>query len=601
MTALRPEAGRAALIRRMLILALAVGLVLGGLDLARMLSQGDLAPASVHYLVLLLNMAQALAAGLAIAIPLSLLPRRGLVRFVTDLLQLPFPGPRAEAAWLALVLLLAALAGPLAATADQRRLVRTTAEAAGSAPPAAAAPADRPNVILLVLDTVRSDHLSLYGYDRATSPNLERLAPEFLVCRDTISSAPWTVPSHATLFTGLYPAAHGARSFLPRKIPKKFWSNVYSLERGRITLAERLAAAGYLTAGLVSNPFLSRRSGLGQGFHHYLYQPNRNFRLSLHCAWLMNHLFGDRYRAVFDKPQQTAWQINRRIEAWLDRYADRPFFLFANYMDAHMPTHAPPPFCDAFPGRLDGFHFNVPFEAAIMGRERPVSDAEKAHLHAFYDGSIRYLDHHLGLLLDGLRERGLWEKSLILLLSDHGEFFGEHALLEHSKDVYQPAMAVPLMVKFPGGEPAGEVTVRTHLADVMPTILDVAGVVPPDGLPGMDLRQVSGGRRLLGENYFARIKDLERPYGRRFFRVRQAVYQGRWKYIHSTDGNSELYDLETDPDEQKNLIKARPDVAVAMQAWLMEQLESAAADSEGPRPMEVDEETKKRLEALGYI
>jgi arylsulfatase A-like enzyme len=590
------------LLRCTLLLALWGGLVLGGLDVARILTRGDLTPVSIHYLVVALNMAQAVAGGLLFFLLLGYLPRRGLVRFAADLVQLPFPGPRAEAAGAVLVLLLAGLTGPLTGLAEERRL-------AGEFPPAAqdpaagrARPADNaPNVILLVLDTVRADHLSLYGYGRPTSPNLERLAPEFLVCRNTISAAPWTVPSHASLFTGVYPYRHGARSFLPQEIRKGSWSNVFTLDQRQATLAGLLGRHGYLTAGLVSNPYLSPRSGLNRGFDQYQYQPNRNYLLPLRCQWLMKTFFGYRWRAVFDKPQQSARQLNRRIERWLDRHGDRPFFLFANYMDAHLPYSAPPPFATAFPGRLPGFRYNRTFEATIMGRKRPVMEAELEHLHAGYDGSIQYLDHELGQLLDGLRRRGLYRNSLIVLLSDHGEYFGEHALLEHSKDVYEPAMAVPLMVKFPGGEPHGEVTARTHLVDVLPTILSVLGFEVPDQAPGTDLREVTEGRTLLGENYFARVKDLRRQYGHRFRRVRQAVYQGPWKYIHSTDGNSELYDLASDPREFTNLILKRPEVAEPLRQWLEEQHSAGPAAGDPARPLEVDEETRARLEALGYI
>lgn len=597
----RPESGRFTFLRHALLLALSVGLILGILDLYRIVTRGDLTPAGVLYLVLVLNMAQAVILGLLLSVPLAFLPRRGLVRFVTELVHLPFPSRWVEAAVASLLVLVAALAGPLVVRAEEKGLAREFPVAAEAAESGEGLPADQPNVIVLVLDTVRADHLSLYGYKRPTSPNLERLAPEFLVCRNAISSAPWTVPSHASLFTGLYPFSHGARSFLPKKIRTGGWSNVFTLDSKWMTLAERLDRHGYLTAGLVSNPFLSRRSGLGQGFQQYQFRANRNYLLPLRCQWLMKTLFENRWRAAFDKPQQSAWQLNRRIERWLDVRGDRPFFLFANYMDAHLPHHAPPPYCNVFPGRLPGFSFDGPFETEIMARRRPVKVDEVAHLHALYDGSIQYLDHHLGRLLDGLRRRGLYENSLIVVLSDHGEYFGEHALLEHSKDVYEPAMAVPLMVKFPGGKPRGDVTVRTHLIDVMPTIFSELGLEVPAGAPGTDLREVTGGRTLLGENYFARVTDLRRPYGHRFRRVRQAVYQGPWKYIHSTDGSSELYDLEADPREFSNLIDEHPDVAETLRLWLEEQLAAEPSAGDDSKPMEVDEETRARLEALGYI
>ncbi len=596
------EPGHLALFRRVLLLALFVGLVPGGLDVARILTRGDLAPASVFYLVLALHMALALAAGLALFLLLALLPRRGLIRFATELVQLPFPNRWAETAGAVLLLLLLALTGPLSGAVEERRLAREfpAVEAEPEAPEPLPA-GNRPNVIILVLDTVRADHLSLYGYHRPTSPNLQRLAPEFLVCRKAISSAPWTVPSHASLFTGLYSNAHGARSFLPQNIGKGSWSNVYTLDTNWPTLAGTLGEHGYLTAGLVSNPYLSPHSGLHRGFQQYRFQTNGNYLLPLRCQWLMKSLFEDRWRAVFDKPQQSAWQLNRRINRWLDIHGDRPFFLFANYMDAHLPHHAPPPFCNAFPGRLADFSFDIPFEEKIMARRRPVNEAEEAHLHALYDGSIRYLDHQLGLLLEGLRRRGLYEESLIVLLSDHGEYFGEHALLEHSKDVYEPAMAVPLMIRFPGGEPRGEVTARAHLVDVLPTVLSVLGLEVPGWAAGADLRRLDQERRLLGENYYARVKDLRRSYGHRFRRVRQAVYQGPWKYIHSSDGGSELYDLEADPMETTNLATSRPEVVESLRLWLEQQLAATPDVGGGSLPLEVDEETRERLKALGYI
>jgi len=591
-----PEPTRLAVARSAVLAALFVGAALGGLDVARILSRGDLTPATTHLLVLLLNMAQTLAVGLPLALLLALLPYRGLVRFLVDLLRLPFPGRRAEIAGLTVLLLVVMATGPLATLANDRRLAREFPGTADADPAATAGP----NVIILVLDTVRADHLSLHGYHRPTTPNLERLAPEFLVCRNAVSAAPWTVPSHASLFTGQYPLEHGARSFLPQTMSRNYWSNVYTLHPGNTTLAERLSDRGYRTAGLVSNPYLSPRSGLAQGFTQYQYLTNANYLLPLRSEWLMKRLFGHRWRAVFDKPQQSAWQVNRRIERWLDMNGHRPFLLFANYMDAHLPWHAPPPFCTAFPGRLPGFHFDIPFEAEIMDRRRSVSEAELAHLHATYDGSIRYLDHHLGLLLESLRRRGLYEKSLIVIVSDHGEYFGEHQLLEHCKDVYEPAMAVPLLIRFPDGTPRGDLMPRAHLVDVMPTILATLGLEAEPG-PGVDLRRLDEERCLLGENYYARIKDLRRSYGNRFRRVRQAVYQGHFKYIHSDDGDSELYDLETDPGEETNLVELQPERAEQMRLFLQGCVEGATGPEEDALPLEVDEETRARLQALGYI
>ena len=426
-----------------------------------------------------------------------------------------------------------------------------------------------PNVILVTVDTLRADHLGCYGYDRPTSPQIDRLAQHSTRYRRALASSPWTVPSHASLLTGKLPFEHGAHT-VNRRGPGP---NARPLALEHLTLAEALSAEGWTTAAFVANAAcLSRRWQLDQGF------------------------------ATYHVEKAYADVLNSRVLAWLGMGPDQPFLLFVNYIDAHHPFNTAPR-----PGLLDrpvledhGALFRSLYDEIL-----PAEGALPAgHIEAVidqYDTAVANVDEELGRLFDRLRQLGLYDSSLVVVTSDHGEYFGEHWLIEHSKDVYQEALWVPLLVKAPG-QAQGRVEEALVLSSDIPgLILDHC----PQELAARHRQafpQRPGRHPVISENYYTRSKDLFHPrWGHRFERVRTAVYDWPYKYIHSSDGAHELYDLEADPSESVNLVEQRPELAARLRQELEALQRNRPTPVEEGTPAPLTDEELDNLRSLGYV
>lgn len=295
----------------------------------------------------------------------------------------------------------------------------------------------RPDVFLVVLDTVRADHLSLYGYQRATTPKLEAFARDAVVYRNAIAPDTWTPPSHASLLTGLRPTEHGVRYAKERP-----GGGVYALDASVPTLAERLHAAGYRTAAFLGNDgYLDAVFGLARGFETYRSSGMRH-----------------------------ADQLVATVVPWLRRRRGRSVFLLLNVMDAHEPYEPPPPYDRMFPGRLDR-----PVERHVVGL--PGAE-ETAHYLSQYDGELRYIDDRLDEILAALRETGRYDNALIVVTADHGELFGEDGRWGHGGEPVPALVHVPLIVKYPHGAGRGVEEKPASLLDVAPTILAELGLPP---------------------------------------------------------------------------------------------------------------------------
>lgn len=406
-----------------------------------------------------------------------------------------------------------------------------------------AEPARSGRVIVISLDTLRADRLGLYGYGRPTSPELERFARGATVYTRAQAAAPWTLPSHVSLFTGLHPYEHGARTWSEDQLgslQSKGWSpnnNAGPLAPERQTLAEVLQAEGYATGAVVTNiAFMHPHYGVAQGFDHY-------------------------------DQRRTPWQgVNERALDWLDANGDGPFLLFLNYMDTHRPYNRSPR--PEFPGASEGPDALAEVAPLVLDPAAVAPPELLAACSDQYDLAVANLDEGLGALFDALRERGLFEDTTILVTSDHGEFLGEQQLIEHSKDVYQPVLHVPLIVKAPGqsaGSVDGNWIGHVHMAALLLPHLELSD-------PQAAARELVHHRRgldpVLSENYYTRYHDLAAPWGERFRRVRRTLVEGPWKYIESSDGQHELYDLEADPQESRTLLEERPERAADLRATM---------------------------------
>lgn len=460
----------------------------------------------------------------------------------------------------------------------------------------------RINVVLISIDTLRADHLGTYGYGRDTSPHLDALAVESVVFENAYSQASWTLPSHVTMFTGLDPLAHGVMQPGDR------------LTEDHITLAERLLAAGYRTAAWVGRneySFVGANRGFAQGFESYAHAPHtlpRNRPRRLPPGRRPDQLVGK-------GAAQTA-----AVLRWLDAPSDEPFFLFVHLDDVHSQAtgpayNAPAKFRDRFcPGALTGYsgcEASGPCGTrrlqAMHAGDVPLPLAEELEkITCLYDGAIAFVDAQVGRLIDGLRERGLLDRTLVIVTADHGESLMEHGEFSHFT-VYEEVARVPLVVRFPAGAAARRETARVGLVDLVPTILETVGLDPPDAIQGASLLQLEH-NDVPPEHETTFAIGVE-PGAARLWRRGNAKYVRNARDPDRPDAaqaRDELYDLAADPLELTNRIASDSELALALSSELDAheraalELRAARGKPVGDATLELPAEEKESLEALGY-
>lgn len=418
---------------------------------------------------------------------------------------------------------------------------------------------EAPNVLLLILDTVRADHLSLYGYEKRTAPHLGRLASRGVTFDHAFSTAPWTLTAHASLFTGLYPNEMSADWQAP-------------LGDEAPTLAERLVARGYRTGGFVGNLiYATRETGLDRGFLRYEDHPV-SVAMVVNSSWLSRWIVARLLRWL-GRDQFLVWKdardVNRRFLAWLDGQgagsgAGRPFFAFLNYMDAHAP-YLPP---DSLDGRFGPRRTGRAM--ADLSERRDWSEEELRAERAAYDGTIAYVDGEVGYLLAELRSRDALENTLVIVTSDHGEQLGEHGLLDHGNSLYRPLLEVPLVVSWPGRLPEGlRVSRPVTLRDLPATVLELLPGPADTSIPGQSLARAWRQDVWSGSSVLAEVSaGVRMPEWLPIMRGDMAsVVHGGFHYILNGDGVEELYaypedraqvrDLAPDPAHRDELLAAR--------------------------------------------
>ena len=466
-----------------------------------------------------------------------------------------------------------------------------------------------PNLVLVVLDTVRRDTLSTYGYPDETSPRLTALADAGIRFDDARVNGMWSLPSHATFFTGVHPSVHGAH-----------YEN-WQLDEGPPTLAERLRERGYQTVCITGNPLISHSLGTARGFDA-VGESWRSF-------WIPESLIGWRLlRPLWDRDRDKGGAAGvRYLERWLAEERDpaRPLFLFVNVMDPHAPYHdVPRDVTERF--LPDGARFadarrlgSLVFFHHVFGGPVELTDDERAILRGTYAGSVAYGDRVLGQIVDALEAAGLGDDTLIAVTSDHGELLGEHELWGHVHSLYDTLLAVPLVVRYPATIPAGSVHGGpVQGIDLLPTFLAAAGVPEsgwPDGARGRDLSfawrdtaATATHRAIVAEHFTPSMLPETAPDTMagdldELFVRRRAVVFADHKYVVSSGGQERAYDLATDPGETRDVYAETPHITGlrgTLGAWTHE-LDVPWGDApEGAGP-EVDPQTLQRLRELGYI
>ena len=441
----------------------------------------------------------------------------------------------------------------------------------------------RPNLVLISIDTLRADHLGCYGYDRETSPRIDRLAAEGIRFDRAYSQASWTLPAHMSVMTSQYPHVHGVDN-----------DRVALAERAT-TWAEVLSRAGYRTAAFVSHIYVKAKWGFGQGFDEF------------------HELRAD--TAVYSPSVDTSYKAERitdEVASWLEGRPREPFFLFVHYFDPHLDYEPPPPFDRMFDpayeggitGRYDGLK---PYMKGLNPEPARIGPRELEHVTALYDGEIRYTDTHVGRLLDAIEAAVGLDRCLVVLLSDHGEELDDHGSMEgHGWTLYDEIVRVPLVLRLPGGARAGTaIEESVELIDVAPTALELLDLASPGVFQGRSrLSSIEG-----------RPAGSERPLvfaEHRRFNAMQSVRGERYKLIASMASGTnpfgvpfskgyELYDLREDPLELEDRYEPSSPIA----SFLLSELASwrarrGAGGGAGPE-VQLSEEEIRQLRALGYL
>lgn len=392
------------------------------------------------------------------------------------------------------------------------------------------ADAGAPNVLLLILDTVRSASLSLYGHSRPTTPRLEEWARRGVVFDQAIAASSWTLPSHASMFTGRFAYELSADWMAP-------------LDNTAPTLAEALTARGYRTGGFVANQvYNGTETGLARGFGHYRVRPFTLKQLIVSTElgqWLRALRFlqlDGRTMVLRSYPRKSAEVVNREFLDWVGRDEGTPFFAFLNFFDAHVPFHAP----DSVRALLPG----VP-----------------ARLEGQYEVSIRYLDGQIHALLGELERRGLLRNTLVIVTSDHGEDFGEHGLQRHGTGLYLTQVQVPLVLIKEGSIPGGiRVGSAVTLRNLAATILDLTGGQGPIALPGASWARFwrhPDSSKAADPLVAANLTPRPRPFSwyRNARGELRSILHDEYQYINNADRSEEIYRIGEDRMEERNLIE----------------------------------------------
>jgi arylsulfatase A-like enzyme len=456
---------------------------------------------------------------------------------------------------------------------------------------------EKPSIIFIVWDTVRRDHMSLYGYARGTTPFLEGLAKQSVVYSKAVSVSPWTLPSHASMFTGLYPRAHGAHVFYKSGMTKftRDWQGLFS---DVLTLAEILGGNGYGCGMITANSLLgSRENNFSQGFDYVVYFPNpffldmKYYDSADHIGDHIDPLVPDKYNYYLRNPFLNAKQINSLALKWIDSLdRNSPFFLMLNYMDAHEPYYPPPDMIRFFPGFSPGMadrDLNS-LGQELKADERGLSANERSHLVSQYDANILFLDQQLDRFMEQLRLRGLLDGLLIVITSDHGEFFGEHGFLGHGQDVYSELADIPLIIKYPYSQKRGMYKQMIENREIFYILLEQAGLeIDIEDHPWDAICE-----RYHGNPGHRGKSDRER----------RAVYYDDFKFIQSGDGAHELYNIKDDPAEDKNIIELKMTEAKKGQMLLRDYLEAIPDRLEEQGEFrQLNAKEIQDLKALGYL
>jgi len=483
----------------------------------------------------------------------------------------------------------------------------------------------KPNVILIVMDTARADHFSSYGYYRQTTPNLDNIARRGVLFENAFSAAPWTPPSHASIFTGKYPSHHGTTG-----------DNIY-FNKENSTLAEILQSMGYKTFGITCCGILSAVNGFNKGFEDFI----EMYKMSPLTLRSMRQCPIDTLRTLIYGPDEHTYRTIETAKKFLRRHSGKkPFFMFINFFNCHAPYNPPIPFkqrfCEFYEepklfimqllmhkifhkplGKIRYRNLNMQKLEYIasgkgafsyLAKEIQISEEEWEVIKSWYDGEIAYLDYRIGEFVSFLCDEGLFDKTIFILTSDHGESFGEHGLADHPFCLYDNILKVPLIMTYPTSIPEGKrFSELVSTVDIFPTVLDILGnnstkdkmdgrsLYPFDGCRIHDFICAEYGGRPIFTGIDVKLK------ARGLYSKLKCVRTESHKYILSSNKKEELYDIRSDPQEKINMAINYPRKIEQMKERLEKCIGTSFSSLERSSAKGFKEKILSRLKALGYI
>lgn len=452
-----------------------------------------------------------------------------------------------------------------------------------------------PNIVLITIDALRADHLSCYGNNKINTKNIDSLAEEGVLFENAISQSPWTAPSIASLFTSLYPSAHKGGEIKWKKGEITF----RKIRASSPSLAEILKNNGYITSAIVTNAYLNEIYGFNKGFKKFV-------NLDLQTHWGKNPFYMQLSNFIFkeiDYIHTPADIVTDEAISWLEDNHHELFFLWIHYMDPHFPYTPPAKYKDRidYNGKLISNNLKDNLSSIKRGSLN-LNVKDKEYLKSLYGCEIKFTDEQIGRLMQKLKDLNVFNNTIIIITSDHGEEFWEHGSCDHGHSVYNELLHVPLIFHFDDSDTfeAKRIKEQIRLIDIFPTIVDMRIADYKGLIQGKSLLPL-----ILSEDKKNRIAFSEYA---RYHEEKKSIILYYYKYIYYAETkNEELYDLHSDLHELYNLIDQFPEIASKMNLQLMqiinnsENLGKILSKKEDEIPVVLNGKIKEKLKSLGYI
>jgi arylsulfatase A-like enzyme len=450
-------------------------------------------------------------------------------------------------------------------------------------------------VILITLDTVRADHLSVYGYNRETSPNIAKFSEDGIIFENTVCQVPITRPSHFSILTGRYPSSHGLTdnfSITPEDVP---------------LLSEHMAENGYTMAAFVSAAVFDSSFNTNFGFQEYFDTIVNNF-FNPHFVFVAD-LY---YMGLIDiKNENSAVETNQVVFKWLEKNGKKQFFIWLHYFDPHTPYTPPEKFKNMYTDKnfdVDKYddydwekeHYNPELKEVVLDEEIV------KHAVDLYDAEIRSMDEELGKLFDELRRLNVYEKSLIIVTADHGESFEHGYYFDHGDRLYEGLIRVPFILKLPGRKWKGKkINTQVETVDIAPTVLEILSLNPLQGVEGKSLVGLMSKEEEEGAAGRKNYAYSQTPYrGGYYFKAKelQSVRSNDWKLIYDVRTKKyELFNLYEDPAEKNDVASSQIAARRELELALSKFDNAFRRRADRTEKVYMDQTTLKQIKSLGYV